>query len=169
MQLVKKLGAKQILGNVKSVVKEQCAKDGDTYRAYSIIGQANGIKTGTSQFGEWCAFQGKMEAINYVTGESFAAMQCFIPDPLQSMIRGALTENDNVEFAFTVIVKRRDDLKEGYEYLVEPHKAAQEADPLAALRNLLPPPPVAPQMDVEGVTGTPMQPEAAPAKKSKGK
>lgn len=157
MQLVKKLGAKQILGNVKQVVKDSCEKDGDTYKAYSIIGQANGIKTGTSQYGEWCAFTGRMEAVNYVTGESFAAMQCFIPEPLQSMIRNALSETDSVEFAFTVIVKRRDDLKEGYEYLVEPHKQAQEADPLAALRAMLPPPSKAVQADIEEVTGAPAQ------------
>jgi len=168
MQLVKKLGAKQILGTVKNVVKDQCPKDGDTYKAYSVYGIANGIKTGTSNFGEWCAFQGKMEAVNYVTGESFAAPQCFIPEPLQSMLRDALAENDTIEFAFSVHVKRRDDLKEGYEYIVEPHKAAQEADPLAALRNLLPAPPATAQTDIEDVTGTPEQPSPA-GKKGKGK
>lgn len=158
MQLLKKLGAKQILGNVKNVVAETCENDGDTYKAYSIYGIANGIKTGVSNYGEWTAFQGKMEAVNYVSGESFAAPQCFIPEPLQSMLKDALADNDTIEFAFSVHVKRRDDLKEGYEYITEPHKAAQEADPLAALRNLLPAPDNA-QGDIEEVTGAPEQPE----------
>lgn len=136
--MLKKLGAKQILGNVKQVVKDQCPNDGDSYKAYSIYGTSNGIKTGTSQFGDWMSFVGQMEAVNYVTGETFAAITCFIPEPLQSLLKDALQENDTIEFAFTVSVKRRDDLKEGYEYLVQPHKAAQESDPLANLRALLP-------------------------------
>lgn len=136
--MLKKLGAKQILGDVKKVVADQCANDGDTYRAYSVFGTADGIRTGTSNYGEWTAFQGRMEAINYVTGEHYAAVQCFIPEPLQSLIKGALAENDSVEFAFSVAVKRRDDLKEGYEYLVQPHKQATEADPLEKLRALVP-------------------------------
>jgi hypothetical protein len=136
--MLKKLGANQILGNVKKVVQEHCAKDKDTYQAYSIYGTTNGIKTGTSQFGEWTSFIGTMEAVNHVTGEMFAAVVCFIPEPLCSLIKAALADNDNVEFAFTVTVKRRDDLKEGYEYLVVPHKQAQEADPLEKLRLLVP-------------------------------
>jgi hypothetical protein len=81
---------------------------------------------------------GQMEAVNHVSGETFAAVMCFIPEPLCSLIKTALQANEEVEFAFTVSVKRRDDLKEGYEYLVTPHKQAQEADPLAGLRQLIP-------------------------------
>lgn len=137
--MLKKLGANQILGNVKKVVAENCENDRDIYSAYSIYGSTNGFKTGTTQYGEWTGFTGQMEAINHVTGESFAAIMCFIPEPLCGMIKQALCDNENVEFAFTVSVKRRDDLKEGYEYLVTPHKAAQEADPLEKLRSLIPP------------------------------
>jgi hypothetical protein len=143
VQMLKKLGAKQILGNVKATVADKCAKDGAVYEAYSIYGTTNGIKTGTSTYGEWLAFVGNMEAINHVTGEMFAAIQCFIPEPLQSLIREALKDLDDdksIEFAFTVSVKRRDDLKEGYEYLVKPHKQASESDPLEKLRNLIPAP-----------------------------
>lgn len=138
VQMLKKLGAKQILGDVKATVADKCAKDGAVYEAYSIYGSTNGVKTGVSTYGEWVAFVGQMEAINHVTGEVFAAVQCFIPEPLQSLIRAALADHDQVEFAFTVSVKRRDDLKEGYEYLVKPHKQASEADPLEKLRNLIP-------------------------------
>ena len=136
--MLKKLGANQILGSVKKIVVENCPNDKDVYNAYSIFGTTNGIKTGVSQFGEWTSFVGNMEAVNHVTGEMFAAIVCFIPEPLCSLIKDALVDNDQVEFAFSVSVKRRDDLKEGYEYLVIPHKAAQEADPLEKLRALIP-------------------------------
>ena len=138
MKLVKKLGAKQILGDVKKVVAEKCENDGDSCKVYSIFGVTNGFKTGTSQYGEWISFIGVMEAINYQTGEQFQATNCFIPEPLQSLIQNAMRESESVEFAFSVYVKRRDDTKEGYEYIVEPHKKAQESDPLAALRALVP-------------------------------
>jgi hypothetical protein len=138
--MLKKLGAKQILGDVKAVVAALCHEDKATADVYSIYGSTNGIKTGTTQYGEFTAFQGQFEAINYYSGEKFAAIQCFIPEPLQTLIKAAMQEHDKVEFAFTVSVKRRDDLKEGYEYLVTPHKEAQEADPLEKLRTLIPSP-----------------------------
>lgn len=138
LTMLKKLGAKQILGNVKQTVKEFCANDGDVIPAYSIFGTANGVKSGVSQYGDWAAFVGNMEAINHGTGERFAAVQCFIPEPLQTILLKGLEEHENIEFSFTVKVKRRDDLKEGYEYLVEPHKNASEADPLEKLRNMVP-------------------------------
>lgn len=136
--MLKKLGAKQILGNVRQTVKEFCANDGDVIPAYSVFGTANGVKSGVSQYGDWTAFVGNMEAINHASGERFAAVQCFIPDPLQTILLKGLEEHENIEFSFTVKVKRRDDLKEGYEYLVEPHKQATEADPLEKLRALVP-------------------------------
>lgn len=136
--MLKKLGAKQILGNVRQTVKDFCAKDGDVIPAYSIFGTANGVKSGVSQYGDWVAFVGNMEAVNHASGERFAAVQCFIPEPLQTILLEGLEEHENIEFSFTVKVKRRDDLKEGYEYLVEPHKQATEADPLEKLRAMVP-------------------------------
>jgi len=138
--MLKKLGAKQVLGDVKKVVASACPSDGATADVYSIYGVTNGVKTGTGTYGEWTAFQGKFEAINYTSSEKFAAIQCFIPEPLQTLIKSALQESDDVKFAFTVSVKRRDDLKEGYEYLVTPHSEAQANDPLEGLRALIPTP-----------------------------
>ena len=138
MQLLKKLGAKQILGNVKKVVTENCKNDGDIYKAYSIYGIASGTKTGTSQFGDWMAYTGSFEAVNYITGESIKSIQAFIPEPLNSIIKEGLLKHETVQFAFTVSVKRRDDTKEGYEYLVEPHTNVTSTDELSQLRALLP-------------------------------
>lgn len=162
--MLKKLGANQILGNVKKVVSENCAQDKDVYQAYSIFGRANGIKTGSTQYGEWTGFTGQMEAINHVSGETFAAIMCFIPEPLCSLIKTALQANEEVEFAFTVSVKRRDDLKEGYEYLVTPHKQAQEADPLAGLRQLIPQTTNKGQLSLPASTGEEVIENVAPAK-----
>jgi len=136
--MLKKLGAKQIVGNVKQAVKDFCANDGDKVSLYTIFGVAHGVKTGTSNYGDWTAFQGKFEATNYVDGQSYASNQAFIVEPLQSMLMGALQASDEVQFAITVDVKRRDDLNQGYEYLVTPHLQAQENDPLAHLRSSVP-------------------------------
>ena len=139
MTLLKKLGAKQILGDIKNVVKEKCVNDGDACEVYSIYGTSNGMKTGVGTFGDWCAFVGNMEAINHVTGEAFAAVSCFVPEPLSTILKNGLAENESIEFAFTVSVKRRDDTKEGYEYFVKPHTKMAESDPLANLRALVAP------------------------------
>lgn len=137
-QLIKKLGSKQILGNVGKLVAERCENDGDTYKAYTIFGVANGVKTGNSTFGEWIAFTGTMEAVNHVTGESFASGQCFVPEPLQSMMVAELKKADSLEFAFSVSVKRRDDLERKYEYIVTPITETRQADPLEHLRKMVP-------------------------------
>lgn len=138
MQLIKKIGSKQVLGNVAAFVKENLHKegmaDGAVSKAYTMFGIVSGVKTGASTYGEWTAFVGQIEAVNHFTGETFAAGQGFIPEPLQTMLVNALRETDTVEFAFTVSIKRRDDLERGYEYIVEPLVQAKQADPLAHLK-----------------------------------
>lgn len=136
--MLKKLGAKQIVGDVKKAVKIYCANDGDKISLYTIFGVANGVKTGTSNYGAWTSFQGRFEATNHVDSQSYAGNQAFIVEPLQSMLLAALAGSDEVQFAITVDVKRRDDLGQGYEYLVTPHLQTQENDPLAHLRAAVP-------------------------------
>lgn len=136
--LVKKLGAKQIIGDVKKIVKDYIPNDGEKLTLYSIFGVASSIKTGSTTYGEWVAFQGAFEGENYVTGEQFASNQAFIPEPLSSMLLDALSGSETVQFAITVDVKRRDDLAQGYEYLPTPHIKTSENDPLAHLRSTVP-------------------------------
>lgn len=167
-QLVKKLGSKQILGNVGKVVKEKIENDGEVLNMYSLFGMANGIKTGSSTYGEWTALVGQMEAINHITGDSYAATVCFVPEPLCSILVNALRENDSVEFAFQVSVKRRDDLERGYEYIVTPIIESRQSDPLQLMREkAMAALPASAQMEI------PVAPEAeaakAPAKKAAGK
>lgn len=132
--MVKKLGAKQIIGNVKKAVSDFCANDGDKVTLYTIFGVANGVKSGVSNFGAWVAFQGTFEATNYVDGQSYASNQAFITEPINSMLIKALEASDSVQFAITVDAKRRDDVAQGYEYVTTPHMQTQENDPLAHLR-----------------------------------
>lgn len=136
--MVKKLGAKQIVGDIKKAVRDFCANDGDKVTVYTIFGTANGVKTGTSNYGDWTAFQGTFEATNYVDGNSYASNQAFITEPIQSMLVQALQNSDAVDFAITVDVKRRDDLQCGYEYITTPHVQTQTSDPLAHLRSAIP-------------------------------
>lgn len=137
--MLKKLGAKQITGDVKKIVRTFCANDGDKISLYTIIGVVNGIKTGIhTTYGEWIAFMGSAEAQNHITGEKFASNMVFIPAPLDGMLQTALQDNESVEFAITVDVKRRDDLGQGYEYLPMPHISTQKNDPLAHLRSSVP-------------------------------
>lgn len=163
-QLVKKLGSKQILGNVGKLVAERCENDGDVYKAYTIFGAVNGTKTGNSTFGEWLAFTGTMEAVNHVTGESFAAAQCFVPEPLQSMMLAELKNSDSLEFAFSVSVKRRDDLDRKYEYIVTPITETRQADPLAHLRQLVPQIAPAKQLEIAVESDTEKTPAKGKAK-----
>ena len=136
-KLLKKLGTKQIIGDVLKVSKS-IENDGDTILLYSLYGESDGVKTGPGTFDNpWTAFQGNMEAVNQLTGEVFSSTQCFVPEPLNTMLLGALKENDKIEFAFSVHLKRRDDLPTNYEYIVEPKQEPQSNDRLAKMRELI--------------------------------
>lgn len=135
----KKLGAKEILGgNVKNIVQGYCPNDLDSVRAYTLLGVVSGFETGVSTYGDWYAFKGDIKAINWITGEEMRGAKAFIPDPLQTMLLESLAGHESVEFALTVHVKRRDDLNEGYEYIVEAHKEAEESDTIKSLEKLIP-------------------------------
>lgn len=137
--LLKKLGAKQITGDVKKIVREHLANDGDRMALYTVFGRVDSIRTGDHPtYGAWVAFGGMVESINHVTGEEAASNQAFLPEPLSSMLKAELENADSIEFAVTVDVKRRDDLGQGYEYLPIPHIQSTDNDPLAHLRAKLP-------------------------------
>lgn len=136
--MLKKLGAKQIMGNVQKAVKDFCSNDGDKVTLYTVFGVANGIKTGSTNYGPWTSFQGSFEAENHVDGQAYASNQAFITEPLQSLLLEALNGSDTVQFAITVEAKRRDELLVGYEFLTTPHIQTQQNDPLAHLREAIP-------------------------------
>lgn len=139
--ILKKLGAKQIIGNVATALKalseegQPLEKDGASVELYRVFGIAEGIKTGETTYGPWTAFVGQCEAISY-TGEVFRANSAFLPPPLDELLANAMraNEGDSIQYGVIVKLKRRDDLERGYEYNVEPIIEESQADPLAALR-----------------------------------
>ena len=141
--LLKKISAKQVVGNVKKVVADSLKNDGDKMDLYNVIGIATGVKTGETDYGPWIAFTGQFEATNIETGEVFQSGKCHMPEPLDQMIHDVIVQKDtdgnpaveSVQFAYTVGVKRRDDLQVGYEYTLREIVSADAADPLAALRD----------------------------------
>lgn len=137
-QYVKKLSAKTIIGKIP------VPKEGKYERLFTIIGSAESVRMGESNFGPWTAFLGEFEAVNIQTGEVFKGSQAFVPEPAESMIAAKLRETDeegkrahtSVEFAFEVGVKGiifAD--RETYEYTVKPLVEAQQSDKLSALRD----------------------------------
>jgi len=171
--ILKKLGAKQIVGNVANVLKELSAegkaleKDGAKIELYRVFGIAEGVKTGETTFGPWTAFVGQCEAVSY-TGEVFRANQSFLPPPLDEMLATTMRSNegDSIQYGVIVYLKRRDDLERGYEYNVEPIIEESQADPLAALRSKVVPQLAAPADDGAKAASEPAE-KPAPKKAAK--
>ena len=130
--LLKKISPKNLVGDVKAVADGM--DDATSCELYRIWGIAEGVQTGETQYGPWVAFTGQFGALNSVSGEEYKGVKAFLPEPMQTMLQNALADNDKVEFALLVHLKRRKDLAIGYEYIAEPIIDAQEADPLAHLK-----------------------------------
>lgn len=135
--LIKKISAKTVFGDV--AVPEKAVA------LYTVMGIANGIRTGNSTYGEWLALTGQFEAMNLETGEAFVAPQCFLPEPLNGLIAAKVRTPDengkpvSVRFAVEVGLKPAKSTF-GYEYTVRELVDASENDPLADLRKSLPEP-----------------------------
>ena len=131
--LIRKISAKSVCGKIEVPKKAT--------RLFSVFGQATKTKSGTTDYGAWTALVGRFEAVNIETGEVFQAPQCFLPEPLNTMIAEALQEtdedgnrvNDAIGFSVEVGVKPSD-VPIGYEYTTKENVKADTADPLAALR-----------------------------------
>lgn len=139
--LIRKLTAKSVCGKIEKPTK--------ITRLFSVFGIATKTKTGSSDYGTWTALVGRFEAINIATGEVFEAPQCFLPEPLNTMIAEALdeveetedddgnvtTERVNKSLGFSVEIGiKPSDVPIGYEYTTKENVKADVDDPLAALR-----------------------------------
>jgi hypothetical protein len=147
--LIRKISAKAICGKIEVPKKAT--------RLFSVFGHATKTKTGTSDYGQWTALIGRFEAVNFEDGVVSQAPQCFLPEPLNTMISEALQEtkavvdkdgeevtdkdgnvtmervNTSIGFSVEVGVKPSD-VPIGYEYTTKENVKADTADPLAALR-----------------------------------
>lgn len=114
---------------------------GATVAIAHIIGIAEGIETGTSQFGEWVAFTGAFKGTVLDGGEMFRAGKCLLPGIASDALQGAVTENAPVEFALEIGIRRvikldpkGNEVGMGYEYTMRPLIEMDAAsDPLTAL------------------------------------
>lgn len=132
--ILKKITSKNVVGNVKAIVKDSGLKDGEKMPLYNVMGIATKAESGESQFGDYIEFHGTFHAVNLISGESFDGFKAFLVTPWDIMLRDALAESEKVEFAISVSVVVRDDLPTGYEYITAPLVEAQRADPLAHLK-----------------------------------
>lgn len=137
MAQVKKLSVATVHGRVdiKAVVNSE-----KPLPVMKVIGQAVGLKTGQSNFGEWTALLGRFEAWNN-DGEQFEASQLFLPEVALIPIRVALAAQGtrSVDFAIELFVKPTTNVKPGaapYEYTFVDLAPPAESDPLQRLRSL---------------------------------
>ncbi len=126
VELLSKISVATVFGKVK--------KPEAPVGLVRVIGIANGVKTGQSQYGDWTAFTGDFKAFNLENGKEFRAGKVFLPAIAQNLIEGALANADaeSVQFAFDIGIKPAD-TQAGYEYTVTPLVEARDNDPLAAL------------------------------------
>lgn len=135
-EMLKKMSAKNVMGGRVRL------GDGDNERdLYTIFGLANGLKNGSSDFGDWIALMGQFKAIRAGDGAVFYSAKAFLPDVAQDMIVAAVKSaqeddrNASVEFAYVIGI-RESDTATGYEYTCRP-LIEQRADALASLESRL--------------------------------
>lgn len=105
-----------------------------------IAGYASGIKSGTTQYGDWHALTGEFAATNYETGEIFMGKTAIVPGPMGDALVDTVTQrlsedaNSQVAFSVNVSVKRSPrNPDEKYEYVVRPVLDAKISSPAMAL------------------------------------
>lgn len=135
MAQVKKLSIATVVGKIDLKEVINADKPIPLMRAY---GMAVGVKTGTSNYGEWTALVGQFKCVNLKTGEVSEAAQLFLPEVALVPLRVALMQNDNraVRFALDVKVQPAKNSKPGgvpYEYTFDNVLPPAEDDPLLAL------------------------------------
>lgn len=142
--LLKKISASNLMGVVAKLVRETM-EVGDTKIAYGVAGICDSLEEGTGTLGDYTAFCGEFDAINYVTGETFSAPKVYVPNVLEARLltdlkdmRGACKEMEKktvvalsatIEFAYTVAIKRLPDDEKGgvsYAYVTTPKTEMKE-------------------------------------------
>lgn len=156
MKLLKKLSAKDILGNVLDVVKAM--EIDETKEAFAMAGICSAYETGMSNYGEWVRFCGDLQGVNYLTGEASRAPKAHVPKVLEDLIMEGIADvaeivdakstkttkhykfENAIEFSFKVSIKRLRDNEDGsvsYEYITEPMTEVVENDSIAHLTKLI--------------------------------
>lgn len=138
-EVLRKISAKTVMAGASQKIGD-FAKNKNATGIFQVYGMAHKVRRGESDNGPWLGLVGRFEAVRIEDGETFAAPQCFLPEPMSSMIAEELDVEDgpdSVQFAFEIGVKKSDS-PVGYEYTTKPVIEAGGADPLADLRKQLP-------------------------------
>lgn len=190
MKILKKISAKDVLGNVTDIVSTVGVDQ--TIDVYSVAGICDGYEQGMSTFGEWTRFVGNFEAINYTDGEVIRSSKAHVPDVMEQLMLEGVKENAEIvqsksnqnstfykldsplEFAILVQLKRLPDTDKeinNYQYITKPLHEVKRSDAIGHLTSLLPPPKENPQMDIvvesEKVAEATAKEEPTPAKKTR--
>lgn len=138
-EMLKKMSPKTVLGrDPKALIPEE--ENGVGY-LFTIFGTARDVRSGESTYGPWSSLIGQFEAIVPATEDApekvYQSAQCFLPEPMHSMLVSKLRSADAeaIDFAVKVLIKNRPDTAKNYEYLGEMIQDANAADPLQLLRD----------------------------------
>lgn len=165
--LQKKLSVKTIAGDLKAQILDPNNETRLVLPAAicTMMGVANGIEDGMSNFGAWSALVGDFECVNLLTGEIHIGSKLFIPEPagkiLVEQVRAFITApipltaeekskpttqqvqryqftGEKVEFALEIWAKLNPKSTGApYEYETRPLVQVQRSDQLQALRAIV--------------------------------
>lgn len=157
-RIARRLTPKEIMG--KKIRDVRIPSD-----LYTLIGRANNLRDGESDFGPWTALRGEFEACRLDESgapvEVIIGTECFVPGAAGDLLIAAVkpfilkpievtpeqkkkggqtyeVNGDHVEVALIVSVKASTrDGGVGYEFVTRPIISVRKADPLASLRELM--------------------------------
>jgi hypothetical protein len=130
-EITNKISAKRICGKLTAPEKAAAL--------FVVIGVADGLKAGDSNYGPWESLTGQFEATvvgGPTAGQRHYGTQLFLPKGAHDTVAGRLRVegNTSVEFAMEVGYKPAPDAPKGYEFTFKPISKPGAADPLASLR-----------------------------------
>lgn len=132
VKLQKKISVAKVFGKINAAIIAKTG--GDTIHVMRVLGSASGIKTGTSDYGDWKALTGQFRATNPETGEQIDAASCFMPDVALDMVAAALDSGATaIDFAFDVFAVLDESSSVGYTYRATPLLQAAEDSPIARI------------------------------------
>ena len=179
MQVITKISPKTLKASPKmkliTIDGKQVPRCDGEQTLFRVLGRAVGVKTGTTDFGDFVAFTGDFRATVIATGEVFRSSKVFLPESVVGMLQAAMQEsNAGVEFAFDIGAVEAN-TPTGYQYTVKSLiETPEESDPLANLLALvknsapaLPAPVQATLPEVETVADAEAVTTPATTKKSK--
>lgn len=134
-EIKRKLTPKTIMGKIKR--PEEGANPSSLY---VIMGQCDGVATGSGDYGDWVGFTGQFEAVRSHDGSRLIGSVAYVPKAFEALLYAAVKnaqqedKTAKVEFAVEIGIQPST-AAIGYEYWVKNLvKTIERADPLAALR-----------------------------------